>query len=366
MDEIARGLLPEGLRDRLPPEAEAAAALLHGLLETVASHGYERVQPPLIEFEESLAGRVGSGSERHLFRFVDPVSSRTLALRHDMTGQVGRIAATRLVAQARPLRLAYGGPVLRVKGSQLFPERESCQAGAELIGSDGVAAAREVLRLAVEALTAAGLGGLTVDLTLPGLVPALADGPWPVEDLAAVRAMLDGKDFAGLRAAGGGAYEPLIAAAGPIDAALAAVRSLPGPGKALADDVARVIDGLEGVSLTLDPTELHGFEFQSWLGFSIFADGVRGEVGRGGTYTIAHPGGAREAAVGFSLYVDGLVDAGFGRSERRRVLLPAGTAAGVGGTLRAAGWTTVAALGDETAATLRCSHIWNGVEARPA
>jgi hypothetical protein len=30
-----------------------------------------------------------------------------------------------------------------------------------------------------------------------------------------------------------------------------------------------------GVRLTLDPTERHGFEYQSWFGFQIFADGVR-------------------------------------------------------------------------------------------
>ncbi|MDP9164277.1 MAG: ATP phosphoribosyltransferase regulatory subunit, partial [Pseudomonadota bacterium] len=115
--DIAAGLLPEGLRDRLPPQAEAAATLLRGLLDHVAAHGYERVQPPLIEYEEGLAGRLGGASRQELLRFVDPVSQRTLALRSDMTGQVGRIAATRLAHYARPLRLGYGGPVLRVKGS---------------------------------------------------------------------------------------------------------------------------------------------------------------------------------------------------------------------------------------------------------
>ena len=122
---ITRGLLPEGLRDRLPPQAEAAANLLRGLLDTVASHGYERVQPPLVEFEDSLVGRLGSARKQDLLRFVDPVSGANLALRHDMTGQVGRIAATRLAHYVRPLRLAYGGPVLRVRGSQLHPHREA-------------------------------------------------------------------------------------------------------------------------------------------------------------------------------------------------------------------------------------------------
>lgn len=367
MTDISQGLLPEGLRDRLPPQAEAAANLLRGLLDTVAAHGYERVQPPLVEFEESLVGRLGSAQVRDLFRFVDPVSSRTLALRHDMTGQVGRIAATRLARQPRPLRLAYGGPVLRVKGTQLNPDRESLQAGAELIGSDAVPAVAEVLRIAVEALEGAGLTGLSVDLTLPGLVSALAASPWPVADLAEVRARLDGKDVAGLRAAGGSAYEPLIAAAGPARAALDQLRALGVEGIApLLDNVATLVDTLGSTAVTLDPTELHGFEYQTWVGFSIFAQGVRGEVGRGGAYRILHPDGHEERAVGFSLFVDGLVDAGLGQSSRRRILLPLGTAPEVGAKLRADGWATVAALdADAAPAAFRCTHIWNGVEPSP-
>lgn len=367
MNDISQGLLPEGLRDRLPPQAEAAANLLRGLLDTVAAHGYERVQPPLVEFEESLVGRLGSGRVRELFRFVDPVSSRTLALRHDMTGQVGRIAATRLARQARPLRLAYGGPVLRVKGTQLDPNRESLQAGAELIGSDAVPAVAEVLRIAVEALQGAGLTGLSIDLTLPGLVSTLAAGPWPVADLAEIRARLDGKDVAGLRAAGGSAYEPLITAAGPAGAALDQLRALGLDALTpLLADVSALTATLGDTAVTLDPTELHGFEFWTWIGFSIFARGIRGEVGRGGAYRIIHPDGHEETAVGFSLYVDHLVDAGLGVSDRRRVLLPLGTSPEVGARLRAEGWTTVAALdGDADPAAFRCTHIWNGVEPSP-
>ncbi|WP_419813976.1 ATP phosphoribosyltransferase regulatory subunit [Glacieibacterium sp.] len=354
------GLLPEGLRDRLPPEAEAAAALVATLLGTLASHGYERVQPPLMEYEESLAGRLANTDRRELLRFIDPVSQRTLALRPDITGQVARIAATRLAHVPRPLRLSYAGPVLRVKGSQLTPEREMLQAGAELIGSDSVAAVVEMLRLAVEAVTAAGLTGLTVDLTMPSLVGELA-AVWPLAEgkLTEVRARLDGKDVAGLRAAGGAAYEPLIAAAGPVDSALATLRGLALPSAITAhiDDVAAVVAALPaGLPVTLDPTERHGFEYQSWIGFSLFAAGVRGEVGRGGSYQVIHETGD-ERAVGFSLFVDGLVDAGLGLVERRRVWLPFGTPADAGAELRAQGWMTVAAL-DADALVSDCSHRW--------
>ena len=168
------GLLPEGLRDRLPPQAQALANLVRTLTGVCAAHGYERVAPPLVEYESSLKG------SRELLRFTDPVSQHTLALRSDITGQVGRIAVTRLAQAARPLRLMYAGPVLRVRGDQLSPERERTQAGAELIGSDSPAAAAELLNLAIEALAAAGVTGLSVDLTMPTLVADLAAAGWPL------------------------------------------------------------------------------------------------------------------------------------------------------------------------------------------
>ncbi len=361
------GLLPEGLRDRLPPQAQALASLVRTLTDVCAAHGYERVAPPLIEYEASLA----SGSSRERLRFTDPVSQMTLALRSDITGQVGRIAVTRLAGQARPLRLMYAGQVARVRGDQLSPERERTQAGAELIGSDSPAAAAEVLAVAVEALTATGLTGLSVDLTMPTLVADLAAAGWSLghASLSDVQAWLDGKDVGALRAAGADQYVPLIAAAGPVHSALAALKQLDLPNAVLArlDAIAALADGLNGVSVTLDPTERHGFEYQTWLGFSLFGAGLMAEVGRGGAYTVAHGDGRQEAAIGFSLYVDGLVDLGLGQEARSRVLLSVGTSADIGAELRQQGWITVAALeAGAQAKALNCSHIFADGAVRPA
>lgn len=361
------GLLPEGLRDRLPPQAQALASLVRTLTDVCAAHGYERVAPPLIEYEASLA----SGSSRERLRFTDPVSQMTLALRSDITGQVGRIAVTRLAGQARPLRLMYAGQVARVRGDQLSPERERTQAGAELIGSDTPAAAAEVLAVAVEAVTATGLTGLSVDLTMPTLVADLAAAGWSLghASLSDVQAWLDGKDVGALRAAGADQYVPLIAAAGPVHSALAALKQLDLPNAVLArlDAIAALADGLNGVSVTLDPTERHGFEYQTWLGFSLFGAGLMAEVGRGGAYTVAHGDGRQEAAIGFSLYVDGLVDLGLGQEARSRVLLPVGTSADIGAELRQQGWITVAALeAGAEAKALNCSHIFADGAVRPA
>lgn len=302
---IASGLLPEGLRDRLPPAAEAAACTERALLDKIGARGYTRVAPPLAEYEEGLVRRLKS-SRTELARFVDPHSRRTLAIRPDITPQIARIVATQLRDAPRPLRLCYAGPILKLHASQLAPERELLQVGAELIGDDSVAAACEIVELAVAALAAAGVTGITVDLTLPDLVTTLAGRVLAPERIAQLDALLDMKDAGGLADAGFADWLPLIAATGPVEPALAALRAFDHAGL-MASRIAgieAIAAGIGGVRVTLDPTERHGFEYQSWFGFSLFAEGAGNAIGRGGTYSIAHDDGHDEPATGFSVYPD--------------------------------------------------------------
>lgn len=357
-------LLPEGLRDRLPPEAEALGRARGAVLWTAETNGYARVEPPLAEFESAIAAGLKSARPTDLLRVVDPISQRTLALRPDITAQVGRIAATRLAHRPRPLRLCYAGQVLKVRGTQLRPEREMCQAGCEIVGTDGVAAAVEAIRVALDALALAGAGDFAIDLTLPDLVPLLAAGPLPLAPgtLDAVVAELDGKDAGALPALGAEAYLPLIEAAGPVDHALRRLALLDRDGLLTSrlDGIRAIVAAIgDRAAVTLDPTERHGFEYQSWLGFSIFAAGARGEIGRGGAYTIVHPDGAEEPAMGFSLYLDPLVAAGLAPAPRERVFLPLGHDPAAGGRLRGEGYATVAALAaTDDPRALGCAHVW--------
>ena len=97
-------LLPAGLRDLLPPEAETEAAAVETLMDLFAAHGYQRVKPPLLEFEDSLFAGSGQAVADQTFRLMDPVSHRMMGLRADTTPQVARIATTRLASAPRPLR----------------------------------------------------------------------------------------------------------------------------------------------------------------------------------------------------------------------------------------------------------------------
>ena len=354
------GLLPEGFHDRLPPFADQAARLERGVLDTAHAYGYEQVDPPLAEYEHELGRRLKAAGARDAVRFVDPVSQRSLAIRPDITAQVGRIAATRMAHHPRPVRLSYAGTVLKLRASELRPERTMRQMGVELIGLDSVAAASEVVGVAVEALTAAGVAGVSVDFTLPDLVETLAGGSMPADALAELIEALDAKD-AGRVAAIDRAYLPLIEAAGPFEPAMARLRAHDQSGALTSrlDGLAAIAANLpEHVTLTLDPTERHGFEYQSWLGFSLFAQGCRGEIGRGGSYTVVRDDGVEEPAVGVSLFLDPILDGRGAAVERRRLFLPVGTDAAAGAALRAEGWVTVAALeAMDTPEAQLCTHV---------
>ncbi|HMA15028.1 MAG: ATP phosphoribosyltransferase regulatory subunit [Bacteroidota bacterium] len=376
-ERAEKGLLPAGLQDVLPPLAAHESAVVERLIACFQAQGYERVKPPLLEFEEGLLTGAGAAVASQTFRLMDPVSQRMMGLRADMTPQVARIATTRLKKAPRPLRLCYGGQVLQVRGSQMRPERQFAQAGIELIGAPQESADAEAVLLAIEALDAVGVQDLSVDLNTPPLVGALArELGLPPEQVADLRLALDRKDAAAVRDLAGrhdGLFQSLLRTAGPADQALAALADLHLPPAAaaeltrLAEVAALIRRAAPQARLTVDPVEHRGFEYQTGISFILFAKGVRGELGRGGRYEAAGPNGARESSTGFTLYLDSVLRALPAPAPARRVFLPFGTAPQEGRRLRAEGWVTVAGLAGaddplREARRLGCSHCLAGGE----
>ena len=382
-DPINRALLPAGLHDVLPREAAFEATIVEKLMAEFALNGFDRVKPPLIEFEASLLSGPGAAMATQTFRLMDPVSQRMLALRPDMTLQVARIATTRLANEPRPLRLSYGGQVLRVKGSQLRPERQFGQVGVELIGSLLPTADAEVVLLAYRALDSVGVKNISVDLNVPTLVPAVCRAlDLPDDETARLRQALDRKDAAEVAAVGGKAADllaSLMRASGPADRAVELLASLDLPAAADGDrqrltEVVRLIRaGASRLMLTVDPVEHRGFEYQTGISFTLFSRGVSGELGRGGRYRAGarKPGSQGEPATGFTLYLDTVLRAVPDPAPSPRVFLPLDTQESDGARLRSEGWVTVRALEsfDEPAAEARrlyCTHIFTGGQILPA
>lgn len=370
-----RALLPAGLRDMLPPDAAYEAEVVHRVMSAFAAHGYDRVKPPLIEYEESLLANAGAGAAAQAFRMMDPMAQRMMAVRPDMTMQIARIVTTRMTAVARPLRLSYAGQVLRVKGSQLRPERQFGQAGLELIGSDSPAADVEVVVLATRALAEAGVTEASVDLGVPPLVPAVCAELGCDLATPGLREALDHKDVAAVSALGGAAAEVLrglIAGCGAAEPALDRLKALPLPKAAAAerDRLAVVVERIRAAApdlkLTIDPVENRGFEYYTGISFAIFSRHSAAELGRGGRYLA----GGSEPAVGATLFMDSVLAALPGPQPQRRLFVPAGADAAAAAALRAGGWVTVAGLepaGDAMAEARRlgCSHVLDGADAVP-
>jgi len=374
-------LLPTGLYDLLPPVAEREAEVTARLMEVLTSHGYERVKPPLVEFEETLLSGAGAAMSGDSFRTMDPTSHRMVAVRADMTPQVARIAATRLGHWPRPLRLSYAGQVLRVRGSEVRPERQFGQAGAELIGAEGPAADVEVIAIAAEALLAVGVPNLSVDLTMPTLVPAIEDAfGIPSGKRSALRAALDHKDTAAVAVLAGKAGDlltQLVAASGAAAQVWPALQrlSLPERAQAERDRLGAVLEGLAAtmptLMVTIDPSENRGFEYHTGISFTFFARvetqrGALGELGRGGRYDAGDPA-TPEPGTGFTLYTDMILSTLPETRPHRRLLLPLGTDPALAAALRdttnaPGGWITVAALtaADDwhaEAVRLGCAHV---------
>ncbi len=361
-------LLPEAIDDVMPAEAGRVEALRRTLLDHFRARGYRLVQPPLVEYLDSLLTGSGRDLDLMTFKTVDPQSGRMLGLRADMTPQVARIDA-HLLNETGVTRLCYAGSVLRAYASMPGDTREVVQIGAELHGHDGIAADREMLQLLLSALAAAGIGNLHLDLGHVGVYRALAqaaglDGSGEGNDVELFAALRD-KDQPAVQALTASLAEPMRSALralaglyGPAGATLATARAtlpaLPEITGALGS-LGALAKELAGVAaIHVDLADLRGYHYYTGATFSVFAAGDHGTVvdcGRGGRYDgVGRAFGRARPATGFTLDLRRLATlAGNGRARsiiRAPALADADLAQAID-ALRAGGESVVVALPGE-------------------
>lgn len=168
-------LLPDGVADVLPEQAQVIETLRRQSLDFLASRGYQLVYTPFIEYIESLSSLSESNQDLDLatFKVIDQLSGRLLGVRADMTPQVARIDA-----HVHPVegvaRYCYAGTVLHTKPQGFNTTRAPLQLGAELFGSDSIDADVEMVDLMISLIQEAGLAdGIHLDLGHVGLFRSL-------------------------------------------------------------------------------------------------------------------------------------------------------------------------------------------------
>ncbi|MEO0392358.1 MAG: ATP phosphoribosyltransferase regulatory subunit [Pseudomonadota bacterium] len=390
-------LLPNGLSDLVPPLAAAEWQAVNHLIDAYSGYGYQLVKPPLMEFESGLLTGPGAALAPQTFRLMDPISRQMLGLRADITAQIARIAGSRLQSTPRPLRLAYAGEVVRVSGTQLRPERQFCQVGAELIGAMEPNADAEIMVMAVDALQSLDIPHISLDLSLPTLQPYFLErcglAAPARDDLADAIRRRDSEAVRSSQAKDAFVIAALIDAAGPVDDALALLDKISIP-TGLKGDIERlkaVVTTLKadlpGLMVTCDPLERRGFEYQTGLSFTLFARGVRGELGRGGRYRSAgtliadqqNPttqqdfASLGEPAVGFSLFMDSIMRGLRPTDTIKRLYVPTTLSLAERHDLIAEGWVVIRAVNDgldanalqQVAEQAGCDHYWLDGAAHP-
>lgn len=151
--------LPTGTKDKLFKEAVQSHHLESLVNHHFESRGYQRIETPLIEFEEVFDGMAQKATSR--YRFFDD-QGRIVVLRPDMTLPVGRVISTTGVIP--PVQLSYSGKVFRVNKGHSGEYNEQLQAGMELIGYDSLKAETECLVNGVSVSQKSGVTDFQIEL----------------------------------------------------------------------------------------------------------------------------------------------------------------------------------------------------------
>ncbi len=141
-----RWLLPDGVDELLPDSAWRVERYRRAFMDCCKAWGFELVDPPLIEYLDSLLTGSGETMDLQTFKLVDQHNGRALGVRADMTPQVARIDAHSLHREI-PNRFFYTGSVLRARSDGFGGSRSPRQFGAELFGHAGPESDIEIIRL---------------------------------------------------------------------------------------------------------------------------------------------------------------------------------------------------------------------------
>lgn len=322
--EKDRWLLPDGVAELLPEQANQLEHLRRRLVDLFNVWGYELVMPPLIEYMESL--QVGTGSDLDLktFKVIDQMTGRLMGIRADMTPQVARIDA-HILKRETPTRLCYAGPVLHTKPSGFERSRAPLQVGGELYGYAGIEADVEVLRLMVETLRCSGVENVHIDLGHVGIYRELVKEAGLTRQQEVdlfealqrksrpeIEAYLDEWSVSGTTR---GHLLALIDLNGDWSVLDEAKIALQGAGEGVQSALTNLCQIAEAAKqhigdlpLYFDLAELRGYQYQTGLVFAAFVPGQGQEIARGGRYdSIGKAFGRARPATGFSTDLKTLV-----------------------------------------------------------
>ncbi|MEB6564753.1 ATP phosphoribosyltransferase regulatory subunit [Acinetobacter towneri] len=309
-------LLPDGVADVLPEQAQVIENLRRKSLDFLASRGYQLVYTPFIEYIESLSSLSESNQDLDLatFKVIDQLSGRLLGVRADMTPQVARIDA-----HVHPVdgiaRYCYAGTVLHTKPQGFNTTRAPLQLGAELFGSDSIDADVEMVDLMLSLLKEAGLAeGVHLDLGHVGLFRSLVQQAElskaterQLSDLYQRKALPELADFTQDLNFGSDFYalgrfaSDLTALQAHLSAEVLANSEFKQAFEAVKATQAEIQARWPNLHIGIDVVELRSYHYHTGLMYAVYAPNRAAPLAQGGRYDgIGQHFGRARPATGFS------------------------------------------------------------------
>jgi ATP phosphoribosyltransferase regulatory subunit len=146
---------PLGMRDTLPELYEKKHRVRTSMEDAIKHWGYQFIETPTLEYYETV-GAASAILDAQLFKLLDK-DGHTLVLRPEMTTPIARVAASRLLQEDLPLRLAYSANVFRAQQREGGRPAEFEQIGVECLNDETVSSDGEVIALLISSLKKAGL-----------------------------------------------------------------------------------------------------------------------------------------------------------------------------------------------------------------
>lgn len=314
---------PLGMRDTLPELYETKDHVRSSIEEEMKRWGYQFIETPALEYYETV-GAASAILDQQLFKLLDQ-QGHTLVLRPDMTAPIARVAASKLLKDDMPLRLAYSANVYRAQQREGGRPAEFEQIGVECIGDGTVSADGEVIALMISSIKEAGLADFQVSVGHIGFVQEFFRQILGTEERAnALMKFLYEKNYVGYREHVKSLslssidkqrlleFLQLRGGEEVIDRALELIEN--GYGAEAVHQLRQLWETIsaygEEASVKFDLTLVSHMSYYTGILFEVYAGSVGFPIGNGGRYDLLmQKFGKTTGATGFALTLDRMIEA---------------------------------------------------------
>jgi len=167
---------PKGFRDFLPDTMLRRNYVMNTIREVFHRFGFEPIDTPILELQETLFGKYGEEAEQLIFGAQHGRSKKDpLAMRYDLTVPFARVVAQYENDLTLPFKRYHIAPVFRGERPQRGRYREFYQCDADIVGVAGMEADAEIVTMIQRVLSKLGFPQFSIKINHRKLLTAIGE-----------------------------------------------------------------------------------------------------------------------------------------------------------------------------------------------